>query len=178
MPIWVPAAAQYFFHRLCAASSDSGPPWPLMDARNSGPEVYPARSRPQQRDVAAVVEQHGADGAALAVDAGVLVVREQVQVPDVHPADLRGAGAAGVGSLEQHPVLPPDAVVFIVLGSAAALDSAGIEGRMTICKARGVGPFLEDLGYRLSTPGGFGRGTLAAADVRGAGRPHQKDLIS
>jgi hypothetical protein len=48
--------------------------------------------------------QYGADGAALAVNAGVLVVRAQVQVLDVHPADLGGAGAADVGRLEQHPV--------------------------------------------------------------------------
>jgi hypothetical protein len=31
--------AQYFFHRLCAASWDSGPPRPLMLARNSGRAV-------------------------------------------------------------------------------------------------------------------------------------------
>src|SRR5215471_1460236 len=35
---------------------------------------------PEKGDIAAVVEQDGADGAALAVDAGVLVVQPQVQV--------------------------------------------------------------------------------------------------
>ena len=45
MPIPTPAAAQYFFRRLCAASCDSGPPRPLMDTRNSGPEAYPDRAR-------------------------------------------------------------------------------------------------------------------------------------
>jgi hypothetical protein len=78
----------------------------LVDARNSGARGVPGpgQVQPEQRDVAPVVEQHGADGAALAVDAGVLVVDAQVQVLDVDPADLRGAGAADVGGLEQHPV--------------------------------------------------------------------------
>jgi hypothetical protein len=32
MPISTPAAAQYFVHRLSAASYDRGPPRPLMEA--------------------------------------------------------------------------------------------------------------------------------------------------
>ena len=46
--------------------------------------------QPEQRDVAAVVQQHRPHGAALAVDAHVLVVRAQVQVLDVEPACLGG----------------------------------------------------------------------------------------
>jgi hypothetical protein len=42
---------------------------------NSRPRcIRTGRVEPEQSDVAAVAEQHGADGAALAVDAGVLVV--------------------------------------------------------------------------------------------------------
>jgi len=63
--------------------------------------------QPEQRDVAAVVQQHRPHGAALAVDAHVLVIQAQVQVLDVEPAGLGGAGAAGVGGLEQHPVTQP-----------------------------------------------------------------------
>jgi len=49
--------------------------------------------QPEQRDVAAVVQQHRPHRAALAVDAHVLVVRAQVQVLDVEPAGLGGTGA-------------------------------------------------------------------------------------
>ena len=34
----------------------------------------------------------------------MLIIRAQVQVLDVHSVDLRGAGAADAGGLEQHPV--------------------------------------------------------------------------
>nr|WP_237109627.1 hypothetical protein [Nonomuraea sp. MG754425] len=61
----------------------------------------------EQGDVAAVVEQDGADAAALAVDADVFVVQPQAEVFDVQPAHLGGAGAAHVGGLEQHPVAQP-----------------------------------------------------------------------
>src|SRR5690349_2630247 len=97
MPIAVPAAAQYFFHRLCAASYDSGPP-PAVDAgaeQRARGIPGPGQVQLEQRHVAPVIEQHGSDGAALAVHAGVLVVRAQVQVLDVHPADLRGARRGG-----------------------------------------------------------------------------------
>jgi hypothetical protein len=46
----------------------------------------------EESDVAAVVEEDGADGAALAVDADVLVVLPEVEVLDVEAADFGGAG--------------------------------------------------------------------------------------
>jgi len=60
------------------------------EARNKRPGGVPAAGEVEleQGDVAAVIEQHGADGAALAVDPGVLVVQAQVEVLDVHAADF------------------------------------------------------------------------------------------
>jgi hypothetical protein len=58
----------------------------------------------EQRHVAAVVQENGPHGAALTVDAHVLVVQPQVEVFDVQAAGFGGAGAADVGGLEQHPV--------------------------------------------------------------------------
>jgi hypothetical protein len=55
----------------------------------------------EEGDVAAVVEEDGADGAALAVDADVLVVLPEVEVLDVEAADFGGAGPTHVGRLEQ-----------------------------------------------------------------------------
>jgi hypothetical protein len=82
-------------------------------AVDAGPEQRPARVpgpgqvQLDQGDVPAVIEQHGARGAALAVDARVFVVQPQVQVLDVQAADLAGPGAAHVGGLEQHLVPQP-----------------------------------------------------------------------
>jgi hypothetical protein len=50
----------------------------------------------EEGDVAAVVQEHGADCAALAVDADVLVVLVEVEVFEVEAADFGGACSADV----------------------------------------------------------------------------------
>jgi hypothetical protein len=89
----------------------------------------------EEGDVAAVVEEDGADGAALAVDADVLVVLPEVEVLDVEAADFGGAGPTHVGRLEQDPVAedveqhvfarPPAADRVQHLGDVVGLGGAG-----------------------------------------------------
>lgn len=68
-----------------AASVDAG--------AEDGPESVagPVQVELEEGDVAAVVQEHGADGAALAVDADVFVVLAQVEVFEVEAAGFGGA---------------------------------------------------------------------------------------
>src|SRR5262249_4046260 len=88
--VLLPPAVRRVVGQRAAAAVDAGTEQRARGVPGSGQE------EPEQHDIAPVVDQERADRAALDVDAGVLVVRAQVQVLDVHPADLRGAGTADV----------------------------------------------------------------------------------
>jgi hypothetical protein len=98
----------------------------------------------QQVDLAAVVEQEGAHRAALAVDAGVA-------------AHLAGAGAAGVGGLEQHPVPQPVQGDVLAGGEAEQVTAVGAD-RLT--RPVGVGQVDQEVaqvpGQRVASVQGVG----------------------
>ena len=86
MPIPVPAAVPYILHRLCGRVVGQR----AAPAVNAGPEQRPrgvpgpGQESRKQREVAAVIQQHGADGAALAVEAGVLVLSRRRSGPSTY----------------------------------------------------------------------------------------------
>ena len=88
---------------------------PAVPVPDAGPEQRPAgvpgpgQVQLEQGDVAAVIQQHSARGAALVVDAHVLVVQPQVQVLHVQAADLGGPGAAHVRGSRTAPSPQPSA---------------------------------------------------------------------
>src|SRR6266571_5933805 len=85
----------------------------------------------EEGDVAAVVEEDGANGASLAVDADVFVVLAEVEVFEVEAADFGGAGSADVDRLEQDPVAEPVEGHVLARPSAADLtqDPGDVVGR-------------------------------------------------